>query len=85
MTIGFRILERKKKVALDIAKEFLTLPVANVSDSMWRLTAGGSRLRPMHKSGQMAGPALTVKSRPGDNLMLHKACLLYTSPSPRDS
>ena len=27
----------------------------------------------MHKSGQMAGPALTVKSRPGDNLMLHKA------------
>ena len=73
MTIGFRILERQKKVALDIAKEFLTLPVANVSDSMWRLTAGGSRLRPMHKSGQMAGPALTVKSRPGDNLMLHKA------------
>ena len=73
MTIGFRILERKKKVALDIAKEFLTLPVANVSDSMWRLTAGGSRLRPMHKSGQMAGPALTVKSRPGANLMLHKA------------
>ena len=73
MTIGFRILERKKKVAPDIAKEFLTLPVANVSDSMWRLTAGGSRLRPMHKSGQMAGPALTVKSRPGDNLMLHKA------------
>ena len=73
MTIGFRILERKKKVALDIAKEFLTLPVANVSDSMWRLTAGGSRLRPMHKSSQMAGPALTVKSRPGDNLMLHKA------------
>ena len=73
MTIGFRILERRKKVALDIAKEFLTLPVANVSDSMWRLTAGGSRLRPMHKSGQMAGPALTVKSRPGDNLMLHKA------------
>ena len=73
MTIGFRILERKKKVALDIAKDFLTLPVANVSDSMWRLTAGGSRLRPMHKSGQMAGPALTVKSRPGDNLMLHKA------------
>ena len=73
MTIGFRILEREKKVALSIAKEFLTLPVANVSDSMWRLTAGGSRLRPMHKSGQMAGPALTVKSRPGDNLMLHKA------------
>ena len=49
------------------------MPVANVSDCMLRLTAGGSRIRPMHKSGQLAGPALTVKTRPGDNLMLHKA------------
>ncbi len=27
----------------------------------------------MHASGGLAGVALTVKSRPGDNLMLHKA------------
>lgn len=73
MSIGFRILNRKRKVDLDLASKFLELPVANVSDSMWRMTAGGPLLRPMHKSGQMAGPALTVKSRPGDNLMLHKA------------
>ena len=37
------------------------------------MTAAGPRLRPMHKSGGMAGGALTVKTRPGDNLMLHKA------------
>jgi regulator of RNase E activity RraA len=49
------------------------LPVANISDSMARVTAGGARLRPMHAGGMLAGPALTVKSRPGDNLMLHKA------------
>ena len=73
MTVGFRILQRQNKIDLETAKKFLDLPVANVSDSMWRLTAGGSRLRPMHKSGQMAGPALTVRTRPGDNLMLHKA------------
>ena len=73
MTIGFRILNRKHSVDLKIAKRFLDLPVANVSDCMLRLTAGGSRIRPMHKSGQLAGPALTVKTRPGDNLMLHKA------------
>ena len=73
MTIGFRILNRTRAVDLDLAKKFLDLPVANVSDSMWRMSAGGSRLRPYHKSGQMAGPALTVKARPGDNLMLHKA------------
>ena len=73
MTIGFRILNRKHSVDLKTATRFLELPVANVSDCMLRLTAGGSRIRPMHKSGQLAGPALTVKTRPGDNLMLHKA------------
>lgn len=73
MSIGFRILKRRRAVPLETARKFLDLPVANASDSMWRMTAGGARLRPMHASGQLAGPALTVKSRPGDNLMLHKA------------
>src|SRR3546814_15676169 len=27
----------------------------------------------MHRDGRHAGPALTVRMRPGDNLMLHKA------------
>ena len=40
---------------------------------MSRMTAGGARLRPMHAGGALAGPALTVKTRPGDNLMIHKA------------
>ena len=40
---------------------------------MSRMTAGGARLRPLHRDGVMAGPALTVKTRPGDNLMIHKA------------
>src|SRR3546814_16901317 len=40
---------------------------------MARMTAGGARLRPMHAGGVMAGPALTVKTRPGDNLMVHRA------------
>jgi regulator of RNase E activity RraA len=30
---------------------FRTLPVANVSDSMSRMTGGGATLRPMHRSG----------------------------------
>jgi regulator of RNase E activity RraA len=73
MTIGFRVLKRTRAVSQDVVERFAKLPVANVSDSMHRMTAGGSRLRPMHRSGGMAGVALTVKSRPGDNLMLHKA------------
>ncbi len=73
MTIGFRVLERTRQAGADHVERFLRLPVANVSDMMHRMTAGGPRLRPMHASGAMAGPALTVKTRPGDNLMIHKA------------
>ena len=40
---------------------------------MHRLTAGGSRLRPMHAGGPLCGPAITVRTRPGDNLIVHTA------------
>ncbi len=76
MTYGLRILKRKRAVDLELAKEFLDVPVANVSDCMSRMASGGARLRPMHAGGRMAGPALTVKTRPGDNLMILKALML---------
>ena len=74
--IGYRIMKRRRAVALATARQFLDLPVANVSDSMARMTAGGARLRPYYSGGRMAGPAFTVKTRPGDNLMIHKALQL---------
>lgn len=73
MSVGFRICSRKQAAPLELVAEFAKLPVANVSDCMGRLAAAGPRLRPMHATGGLAGVALTVKSRPGDNLMLHKA------------
>ena len=71
--IGLRILKRKRAVAVDVARKFLEVPVANVSDCMTRMFAGGPRLRPMHGGAPKAGPAFTVKTRTGDNLMIHKA------------
>lgn len=73
MTIGFRVLNAQRKVSAEWVARYREVPVANVSDSMNRMTAGGARLRPMHRAGVLAGPALTVKCRPGDNLMLHYA------------
>lgn len=73
MPIGFRILSRPRVAPKSLIEAFAALPVANISDNMSRLSAGGPRLRPMHTSGGMVGPALTVRTRPGDNLMLHKA------------
>ncbi|MCV2448298.1 RraA family protein [Paracoccus sp. DMF] len=73
MSIGFRILNRQRVVPAELVARFAALPVANVSDSMHRTIAAGDRLRKIHRDGVLAGPALTVRSRPGDNLMLHKA------------
>jgi RraA family protein len=73
MIPGFRVLERQRRVSGELVEQFRGLPVANVSDSMHRMSAAGPRLTMMHRDGQLAGPALTVKTRPGDNLMLHKA------------
>ena len=73
MPAGFRVLKRRRQVDASAVDRFRGLPVANISDSMFRMSAGGARLRPMHKGGRMAGPAFTVKTRPGDNLMVHKA------------
>ncbi len=73
MSVGFRILPLKARVPAPMVAMFRTLPVANVSDVMARMTAGGARMRPMHTGGVLAGPALTVKTRPGDNLMVHRA------------
>src|SRR3954462_15393141 len=71
--VGFQILQRRRQVDARLVQAFAEIPVANISDCMTRMTAGGPRLRPMHKGGRLGGPALTVKCRPGDNLMIHKA------------
>jgi RraA family protein len=76
MTIGFRIYPLTARVDPGLVDRFRAIPVANISDSMSRMSAGGPRLRPMHGGGVLAGPAFTVKARPGDNLLLHKSLAL---------
>ena len=73
MPIGFKIHKRAHAVDAALVAACRGLPVANISDCMGRLTAAGPRIRPMHAGGSMAGVALTVKTRPGDNLMTHAA------------
>lgn len=71
--IGFEIHARKRAVSSEFVEKFLRIPVANISDCMSRMSAGGAQLRPMHNGHPMAGLALTVRTRPGDNLLVHKA------------
>lgn len=73
---GLQILKRRRQVSAQQVEAYRGLPVANISDCMARMTAAGPRLRPMHRSGYLVGPALTVKCRPGDNLMIHKSLMM---------
>lgn len=71
MPIGFRILPSPKRTDPKLLERLRALPVSNVSDNLQR--GFGTNLEPMHRSGRMAGTAFTVRTRPGDNLMVHKA------------
>jgi len=71
--IGFHVYEHPGRVDAETIKAFDGLPVANVSDVMSRMMGGGPRLHARHSGTAMAGPAVTVKTRAGDNLMIHKA------------
>ncbi len=71
MSTGFRVLPRAKTADPGLLKRLAALPVSNVSDNLAR--AAGCNLQPFHQSGLMVGTAFTVKTRPGDNLMVHKA------------
>ncbi|MDB6454938.1 RraA family protein [Falsirhodobacter sp. 20TX0035] len=72
--IGIRIMARpEQRCDMVILEAFRQLGVAQVSDCMGRLY-GSVGLQPIHGHGlRMAGIALTVKTRPGDNLMIHRA------------
>lgn len=46
---------------------------AHISDNMARTHGMASAIRPIHGEGKLMGTALTVRTRPGDNLVVHHA------------
>ena len=71
--IGFRILPITRKVERKLVEQYRNVVTPHISDNMNRIHAIGSGLRPYHKQGKLLGTAITVKTRPGDNLLVHKA------------
>jgi regulator of RNase E activity RraA len=74
---GYRINPRIEGPSADIVEAFRSIPVAAIGDSMSR-NIGTVGLRQYHGrlDTVMCGPALTVRVRPGDNLMIHKALMM---------
>lgn len=70
--VGLRIYTNINRPSKELIESFAGLPVANIADMMNRMFCIDAKIRPMNNA-PLLGPAFTIKSRPGDNLLLHKA------------
>jgi regulator of RNase E activity RraA len=74
---GYRINPRVDGPSPDLIDAFRDVPVAVAGDCMGR-SVGAIGLQPYHGDIKtvLCGPAITVRVRPGDNLMIHKALFM---------
>lgn len=74
---GFRVNPRVAALAPDLVAAYRAVPVCHAGDVMGRHT-GARGLRAYHQDLALGvcGPAVTVRVRPGDNLMIHLAMMM---------
>ncbi len=70
---GNRIYTKINRPDPGLVREFATLASANLSDVMSRSFCMWPSIKPLNRESVLAGPALTVKARAGDNFFLHAA------------
>ena len=61
-----------QKPPAGIIEGFRNAPTSVISDNLARLP-GAVGLKPYHRGGKLVGTAFTVRTRPGDNLAIHRA------------
>src|SRR5438445_5902122 len=69
---GHRLHPSAPSVSEEVLDGFRNAAVAVVSDNMNRMH-GTRALKPYHPGGRLIGTAVTVKTRAGDNMTLHKS------------
>lgn len=74
---GWRITPRGASIPAAVLQAWRSVPVAVAGDCMGR-SIGAMGLRAYHPDLKtvLCGQAITVRSRPGDNLIIHKAMLM---------
>lgn len=69
---GIAIHPRVSLLTAELIEQFRGVPTAHASDCLGRCV-GAMGLKAYHGKAMMCGPAITVRTRPGDNLMIHVA------------
>lgn len=74
MSVGFRILPSRPLPPAEIIAAFASHCTSHLADSMSHLQAASGSICPRHRKPlPLCGPALTVRTAPGDNLIVQKA------------
>ena len=67
------VIRNYPRVTAELVRAAATLPAAILADVYGRRGTLSGRIAPLSSTMKVAGPALTVEVRPGDNLMIHAA------------
>jgi RraA family protein len=67
------VIRHIERVGADIVEQASSFPASILADVAGRRGALSGRIAPLAPTMRLAGPALTVEVRPGDNLMIHAA------------
>src|SRR5665648_123125 len=75
MSIGNRIFLKRNLPSEDVIEGFKSIPTANICDTKNKVFSINPSIKLMSSpiNEIMVGVALTVKTKPKDNLMIHKA------------
>ncbi|MEH6854810.1 methyltransferase [Priestia megaterium] len=72
--VGFRVVKNIERVSPEIIEGFKGIATPNIGDVMGRMFAMDYSIKSVNKPGiHIVGNAFTVRSHPGDNLLVHKA------------
>lgn len=69
---GFRVRRRIERPSPELVAGLKDVCTGNVCDAMDRFGALDHRIKPLSPAMRCTGSALTVRTRPGDNLMVYK-------------
>jgi regulator of RNase E activity RraA len=72
-TRGFVVHTKVDRPAPELVAPFKDFCTCNVGDALGRFAAMDYRIKPMVQGWKMAGPAITLRTRPCDNLLVYKA------------
>lgn len=72
--VGFRVFQSMERADKEIIEGFKGIATPNIGDVMGRMFAMDYTIKSVNKPGiHIFGSALTVRTHPSDNLMVHKA------------